>query len=120
VRESTGGVGADLVVEVSGAPQAITQGFRMVRTHGRFLAIGIPVGKEVPIAWKETVFRAPSLIFHFSSCYSSWERGLSLLEGQKVKVKPLISEILPLKDWERGLALAKSGDAIKVLFNPEV
>ncbi len=119
VKESTGGVGADLVVEVSGAPQAIAQGFRIVRTHGRFLAIGIPAVQEVPIAWKETVFRAPSLIFHFSSCYSSWERGLSLLERKKVNVKPLISEILPLKDWERGLALAKSGDAIKVLFNPE-
>jgi len=119
VKESTGGVGADLVVEVSGAPQAIAQGFRIVRTHGRFLAIGIPPVQEVPIAWKETVFRAPSLIFHFSSCYSSWERGLSLLERKKVNVKPLISEILPLKDWERGLALARSGDAIKVLFNPE-
>ena len=119
VKESTGGVGADLVVEVSGAPQAIAQGFRIVRTHGRFLAIGIPAVQEVPIAWKETVFRAPSLIFHFSSCYSSWERGLSLLERKKVNVKPLISEILPLKDWERGLALARSGDAIKVLFNPE-
>ncbi len=120
VRESTGGIGADLVVEVSGAPQAIAQGFRMVRTHGRFLAIGIPTDQEVPIPWKETIFRAPSLIFHFSSCYSSWERGLSLLEGQKVRVRPLISEVLPLRDWQRGFNLARSGDAIKVLFNPEV
>jgi threonine dehydrogenase-like Zn-dependent dehydrogenase len=46
-------------------------------------------------------------------------RGLSLLERQKVNVKPFISEILPLKEWERGLDLAKSGNAIKVLFNPE-
>jgi L-iditol 2-dehydrogenase len=118
VKEMTGGIGADLVVELSGSPGAISQGLRMVRTHGRFLAIGIPVEQEVSIPWKEIIFRAPSVIFHFSSCYSSWERGLSLLERKKVDVKCLISKILPLKDWEEGFHLAKSGEAIKVLLKP--
>jgi L-iditol 2-dehydrogenase len=118
VKEMTGGIGADLVVELSGSPGAISQGLRMVRTHGRFLAIGIPVEQEVSIPWKEIIFRAPSVIFHFSSCYSSWERGLSLLERKKVDVKCLISKILPLKEWEEGFHLAKSGEAIKVLFKP--
>jgi len=118
VKESTGGIGADLVVELSGSPAAISQGLRMVRTHGRFLAIGIPVEQEVSIPWKEIIFKAPSIIFHFSSCYSSWERGLSLLERKKVNVRSLISKILSLKDWEEGFALAKSGEAIKVLFKP--
>jgi L-iditol 2-dehydrogenase len=117
VKESTGGIGADLVIELSGSPIAISQGLRMVRTHGRFLAIGIPVEQEVSIPWKEIIFKAPSVIFHFSSCYSSWERGLSLLERKKVDVKSLISKILPLKDWEEGFHLAKSGEAIKVIFH---
>ena len=90
----------------------------MVRTHGRFLAIGIPVEPEVALPWKEIIFKAPSLIFHFSSCYSSWERGLSLLGHRKVDVKSLISKVLPLKDWEEGFNLAKSGEAIKVLLRP--
>jgi L-iditol 2-dehydrogenase len=90
----------------------------MVRTHGRFLAIGIPVEQEVSIPWKEIIFKAPSVIFHFSSCYSSWERSLSLLERKKVDVNCLISKILPLKDWEEGFRLAKSGEAIKVLLKP--
>ncbi len=118
VKEITRGIGADLVVELSGSPGAISQGLRIVRTHGRFLAIGIPVEQEVSIPWKEIIFKAPSVIFHFSSCYSSWERGLSLLERKKVDVKCLISKILPLKDWEEGFHLAKSGEAIKVLFKP--
>jgi L-iditol 2-dehydrogenase len=118
VKEMTRGIGADLVVELSGSPGAISQGLRMVRTHGRFLAIGIPIEQEVSIPWKEIIFRAPSVIFHFSSCYSSWERGLSLLERKKVDVKCLISKILPLKEWEEGFHLAKSGEAIKVLFKP--
>jgi L-iditol 2-dehydrogenase len=118
VKEMTSGIGADLVVELSGSPGAISQGLRMVRTHGRFLAIGIPVEQEVSIPWKEIIFKAPSVIFHFSSCYSSWERSLSLLERKKVDVNCLISKILPLKDWEEGFRLAKSGEAIKVLLKP--
>ena len=118
VREETRGIGADLVIELSGSPAAISQGLRMVRTHGRFLAIGIPVEPEVALPWKEIIFKAPSLIFHFSSCYSSWERGLSLLGHKKVDVKSLISKVLPMKDWEEGFGLAKSGEAIKVLLKP--
>jgi L-iditol 2-dehydrogenase len=118
VKESTGGIGADLVIELSGSPAAINQGLRMVRTHGRFLAIGIPVEQEVAIPWKEIIFKAPSLTFHFSSCYSSWERGLSLLGHKKVDVKRLISRVLPMRDWEEGFNLAKSGEAIKVLLKP--
>ena len=118
VKESTGGIGADLVIELSGSPAAIKQGLRMVRTHGRFLAIGIPVEQEVAIPWKEIIFKAPSLTFHFSSCYSSWERGLSLLGHKKVDVKRLISKVLPMRDWEEGFNLAKSGEAIKVLLKP--
>ena len=83
VRESTGGVGADLVVEVSGAPQAIAQGFRIVRTHGRFLAIGIPAGQEVPIAWKETVFRAP--IAHFPFQFVLFELGEGAFPSREAK-----------------------------------
>lgn len=120
VKANTGGIGADLVIELSGSPAAISQGLRMVRTHGRFLAIGIPVEPEVALPWKEIIFKAPSLIFHFSSCYSSWERGLSLLGHRKVDVKSLISRVLPLKDWEEGFHLAKSGEAIKVLLKPGV
>ena len=118
VKDRTGGIGADLVIELSGSPAAISQGLRMVRTHGRFLAIGIPVEPEVALPWKEIIFKAPSLIFHFSSCYSSWERGLSLLARKKVDVKSLISKALPMKDWEEGFNLAKSGEAIKVLLRP--
>lgn len=120
VKEMTQGIGADLVIELSGSPIAISQGLKMVRIHGRFLAIGIPQEEEVKVFWKETIFKAPTLIFHFSSCYSSWERGLSLLKHKKIDAKKLITKTLPLKDWEEGFSLAKSGEAVKVLFKPGI
>jgi len=40
VRELTGGWGADVVVEVAGVPQAVTEGIPMLRMAGRYLWIG--------------------------------------------------------------------------------
>ena len=40
VRRATGGRGADVVIEASGAPDAITQGLDMVRDGGRMIVCG--------------------------------------------------------------------------------
>jgi L-iditol 2-dehydrogenase len=118
VLKKTGGIGADLVVDLSGSPAAIQQGLRMVRVRGRFLGIGIPGDAEISIPWKALIFRAPELTFHFSSCFTSWERALSLLASGKVKTKPLLSRILDLSEWREGMRMTESGEAIKVLLMP--
>ena len=118
VRRLTGGVGADLVVDLSGAPAAIRQGLDMLRVEGRFLAIGIPAAAEVPIPWKHLIFRVPQVLFHFSSCYTSWERTLSLLAGGKVRTGPLVTQVLDLSEWREGMRLTESGEAVKVLLRP--
>ncbi len=42
VRSLTGGQGVDVVLEMSGHPAAIAQGFRSIRKNGRFSLLGIP------------------------------------------------------------------------------
>lgn len=118
VMEETGGVGADLVVDLSGAPSAIQQGMETVRVDGRFLAIGIPAAEEIAIPWKKLIFRVPRIIFHFSSCYTSWEQTLSLMSSGKVRTRPLISTMLDLSEWREGMSMTESGEAIKVLLRP--
>ena len=118
VMGSTGGMGADCVGEFSGAPSAIAQAFRMVRIHGRIAAVGVPGPDRVEVAWKENVFKAVDVHFSFSSKYSSWERGLSLLATQRIHLTPLISRVLPLGEWRTAFDLARRGDAIKVLLEP--
>lgn len=118
VMQKTRGIGADLVVDLSGDPSAIRQGLEMVRIDGRFLAIGIPASQEVSIPWKKLIFRVPQLIFHFSSCYTSWERTLSLMAGGKVKTRPLITHMLDLSEWREGIRMTESKEAVKVLLKP--
>ena len=43
LREATGGAGVDVLLEMSGNPAAIHQGFQMLRQGGRASLLGIPV-----------------------------------------------------------------------------
>ena len=40
VRDRTGGRGADVVIEASGNPQAVVEGFEMLRDAGRYVVVG--------------------------------------------------------------------------------
>lgn len=118
-RELTGGAGADLVVDFAGAQAALSQGFEMVRIHGRFCAVGVPPTDTVEVPWKASVYKGVTVVFNFSSKYSSWKRALSLMACGKLDVKPLVTHVLPLERWHEGFELAKRGEAIKVLLHPE-
>jgi threonine 3-dehydrogenase len=45
VKAATGGLGADVVLEMSGVPTAIHQAFALVRVGGRVQMLGIPSKK---------------------------------------------------------------------------
>ena len=44
VMNETNGIGADVVIDLSGSFQAIVQGFDMLKKDGKFCALGLPHG----------------------------------------------------------------------------
>lgn len=118
VRDLTGGEGADVVIELSGAPPAIVQAFQLARRLGRVGIIGQPPSDDVSIPYRDALFRALTVSFSYSSRYTSWERVLSLFERGALEPAQLITHVLPLDDWKRGFELARSGQAIKVVLEP--
>jgi L-iditol 2-dehydrogenase len=118
VADLTGSEGADVVIELSGALPAIRQAFRLARRLGRVGIIGQPPADEVAIPYRDALFRALTVSFSYSSRYTSWERALSLFERGAVNPAQFITHVLPLSEWERGFALARGGEAIKVILEP--
>jgi L-iditol 2-dehydrogenase len=49
VRESTGGHGADLVIEASGHDASLAAAFDYAREEGRMSMVGINIGRKVPV-----------------------------------------------------------------------
>lgn len=118
VADLTGGGGADVVVELSGAPPAIGQAFRLARRLGRVGIIGQPPTDEVVVPYRDALFRALTVSFSYSSKYTSWERALSLFARGAIRPAQFITHVLPLAEWERGYELSRSGEAVKVVLEP--
>lgn len=118
VADLTGGEGADVVVELSGAPPAIAQGFRLARRLGRVSIIGQPPTDEISIPYREALFHALTVSFSYSSKYTSWERVLSLFARGAIRPAQFVTHVLPLAEWESGFELSRSGEAVKVVLEP--
>lgn len=118
VDDLTGREGADVVIELSGAPPSITQAFQLARRLGRIGIIGQPPTDEVAIPYREALFRALTVSFSYSSKYTSWERVLSLFDRGAIDPAQFVTHVLPLDEWERGFDLSRSGEAVKVVLEP--
>ena len=118
VMDLTSGEGADVVVELAGAPASIRQAIKLARRLGRVSIIGQPPTDDIEIAYREALFRALTIVFSYSSKYSSWERTLSLFERDAIQPAQFVTHVLPLNEWEGGFELARSGQAVKVVLEP--
>ena len=98
--ELTGGRGADLAVECSGAEAAINMAIDLIRKTGRVSVVGMTGKDKIQFAWDKALFKACDLYFNLSTSYTSWDRAIGLIAGRKVDVRPLITHRAPLAEWE--------------------
>jgi L-iditol 2-dehydrogenase len=113
-----GSVGAaDVIVECSGHAAGMAFGLESVRRGGRYVQIGL-AGKPVELPFDEVCFRELTVTSGFASTPSSWRRALALVEERKVDLEPLLSEVVPLADWERAFAATRGGEGVKFVLDP--
>jgi L-iditol 2-dehydrogenase len=53
-----------------------------------------------------------------ASTPESWRRALALVDAREVELDALVSDALPLREWERAFAAARAGKAVKILLVP--
>jgi (R,R)-butanediol dehydrogenase / meso-butanediol dehydrogenase / diacetyl reductase len=119
VRDLTGGRGADVVIEASGAPGQLAVALRAVADGGRVLAVGLPAQRpELDLA--ALVLREvaiDSTVAHV--CEQDLEPALDILAGRKLGTEFLDSVIALEELPEHGLARLAAGLADgKVLVDP--
>ena len=118
VMDLTGGKGADLVIECSGAPAAISQAVDLVCKWGRICAIGLTGKRPVQLDWDAAMTKVITLFFNMSTEYASWDKTIWMIADGKINVDPIITHRLPLAEWEKGFAAAENMEALKVVFTP--
>lgn len=114
----TGGRGADLVVECSGAGPAIASTVDYVRKLGRICAIGLTGKKPVQLDWDKFQGKVCTLVFNMSTFYTSWDQSLSLLASGKISAGEIITHQFPLEQWEDAFAAVENLTALKAVLVP--
>src|SRR5438132_1308125 len=119
IRKLNGGVGVDVVLEMSGHPVAIEQGLQVLHRGGWISLLGI--GDEpVTLDLNDLVVTKGITIYGIFGrrIWDTWERTSSYLSTGKVDVSPLITHRFPLDDFQEAMAQMKSGRSGKVVLLP--
>lgn len=118
VRAMTHGRGADVVLETAASQLAFEQAFDMVRRVGTVITIGT---FDQPVTFNpffRMARRELKLLSTMGRTWETWRRMVQMIEAGKLNLKPFISHILPMEEFDRGFALVKSLEVQKVLLKP--
>ena len=117
VRAATDGLGVDIVLEMSGIPAAIHQGFKVVRAGGRVQMLGIPSkAMDIELA-AEIIFKGTTVYGVVGRrMYDTWIQMTQFLRSGQFDPRPVITHRFPLEAHAEAIAAIKSGEAGKVVF----
>jgi threonine 3-dehydrogenase len=110
----------DVVFEMSGAPQAIGDAFKIVRNGGRVILFGIPAEPvEIDVA-EALIFKNLEVsAVSGRKIWDTWYRTRWLLEHGVVDLRPLVTAELGLDRFQRAFELLAGGQACKIVLHPQ-
>ncbi len=118
VKAETDGNGADVLLEMSGHPAAIRQGFGLLRNGGRASLLGLPSKPfELDIA-NAIIFKGATVHgINGRKMYETWFQAEALMRDPRMDLSPVITHRLPLAKFDDAMKLLESGEASKILLN---
>jgi alcohol dehydrogenase len=118
-RERTGG-GADVVLDVSGAPQALVDGLAAVRRQGRVVLGGMSGGRTAPVDLDPLALREVTLAGVFSHDRASVRRALAVVARDPAPFTGLVTHTFGLDDVVEAIELVErpGSGVVKVAIDP--
>lgn len=118
IHAMTQGRGADFVLEAAATQSALEQAFDVVKTRGTIVTIGT-FGEPVTFNPFFRMTRSEvRLVGSIGRTWETWRRMMQLIESDRLNLKPFISQILPMDEYQEGFELVKSNRVMKVLLQP--
>jgi len=120
VKELTGGVGADCVIEAVGKPETLAQTVKLVKRGGTVMLIGWSGNETDPFDLTTVTLDELTVLGTLGFCWDH-PTAIKLMAAGKVKVGPIISHRLPLGRTEEGIRMLmdKKDDCWKIAITNE-
>lgn len=119
IHQLTGGQGLDGVLEMSGNPQAVRNGLAALRNGGRMSLLGLPK-ESFELDWNRLViFKGITMQGIIGRrVYETWHQMDNLLGSGRLDIRPAITHVMPMQEFDDAIALLRSGQAGKVVLVP--
>jgi (R,R)-butanediol dehydrogenase/meso-butanediol dehydrogenase/diacetyl reductase len=116
VTQWTGGAGADIVFEVSGAAAAVLGATDLAKVRGTLVVVAIhPTPREINLQrvfWRELTILGARVYQRVD-----FEKAVELLDNGTIPADLLITRIVPLSETQDAFADLESGRAMKILVD---
>jgi threonine 3-dehydrogenase len=119
--EATDGEGVDVLLEMSGAPSAIQEGFSLLKPGGEAALLGLSSG-PIPFDLDDNIVFKGATVHGVigRKLWDTWYEMRGLLRAGAVDLGPLVTHRFALDDFEKAFDLMASGECGKVVMFPDV
>ena len=120
VMDATEGEGVDVLLEMSGAPSAIREGFQLLKPGGEAALLGLP-GQAMEFDFDNLlIFKGIKVHGVIGRrLWETWFQARGLLRSGAVDLQPIVTHRFPLSEFDKAFELMESGDCGKVVLLPD-
>ena len=110
--------GVDVLLEMSGAPSAMDQGFRALRNGGTAALLGLPA-KQVAFDFNShIIFKGCTVLgINGRKMWDTWYQMEKLLLSGRLELGDIVTHQFPMAEYEKAFETMISGEGIKVLLD---
>jgi threonine 3-dehydrogenase len=116
-RRVTHNQGPEVLLEMSGHPTAIKQGFTALRNGGTAALLGLPSGPVELDLPNDIIFKGATVLgINGRKMFETWYQVENFVLSGRLDLEPIVSHQIDLEDFEQGFKLMQKGEAIKVVL----
>lgn len=117
VKALTDGYGPHVAVDFSGNAAGLSAAMQYLRPEGQLTCVALP-DKPISVSIADFGYRGCSIRgIAGRRMYENWEQMRGLL-ARGLDLSPIISHILPLAEFEKGLDMTERGECLKCILIP--
>jgi threonine 3-dehydrogenase len=117
VMEATKGEGVDVLLEMSGSPKAIEDGFRVLKNGGSASMLGIPSSTLQFRMTEHIILKGAKVYGIFGrEMFKTWYQTKALVQSGSVDLSKVITHTYQLNQFQEAMGLLQNGNCGKVVF----
>ena len=120
IREATGGLGVDAVIDAVGTDTSINDALDAVRTGGTVSIVGVHDLQPYPLPALACLIRSLTIRLTTAPVQQTWPELVPLLQSGRLNTDGIFTTTMPLDDASAGYdaAMSRAGDHLKVQLVP--